>query len=129
FSELMESLQSLANLCRKKVMEAYLENVRQLWVQYRDSATRINTKVQPASDMASKIVSDLMLNISTDGIVVASDDSGVEAAIVLPSHKNAPSDVLERICARYDAVIKGLAQDADIENIDLAHDESTLESH
>ncbi len=126
FSELMESVQSLASLCKKKVLEAYLENVRQLWVKYRDSATRINMKVQPASDMASKIVSDLMLNISTDGIVVASDDSGVEAAIVLPSHKNAPPDVLERICARYDAVIKGLKQDVGtIVDIDAVADVGT----
>lgn len=110
FPEFMESVRSFGDMCKKNVMEAYLDNVRNLWEKYRDSATLLETKVHPASDMASKIVSDLMLNISNDGVVIATDDSGVKADIILPSHKNAPSDVLERICARYDAVIEGLTK-------------------
>ncbi len=123
FPELMESIESLAAFAKKDAMEMYLDNAKNLWEKYRDSATLIDTKVQPASEMASKIVSDLMLNISSDGVLVASDDSGVEAAIVLPSHKNASPDVLERICARYDAVIRGLTQDADIQDSDTVQDE------
>ena len=66
--------------------------------------------------MVSKIVNDLSLGISTDGILVAPDygtsKSGVKidkgAQILIPTHRNLEGDLLQRVCEKYDSILEGL---------------------
>ena len=66
--------------------------------------------------MVSKIVNDLSLGISADGVLIAPDygisKSGVKiekgAQILIPTHRSGEGDLLQRVCTKYDSVLEGL---------------------
>ncbi|MDO9517036.1 MAG: SMC-Scp complex subunit ScpB, partial [Methanosarcinaceae archaeon] len=79
-------------------------------------ALSISKRVQPATDMIARIVNDLRIGVSANGVLIAPDyetsSEGVEignnAEILVPTHKNLDSDLIERVCKKYDAIIDGL---------------------
>ena len=76
----------------------------------------IEKKVKPATDMVSKIVNDLNIRISTEGILIAPDygtsgegvSIGKGAKILVPTHRSVEGDLLERVYQKYDSIIEGL---------------------
>ncbi|MDI9394300.1 MAG: SMC-Scp complex subunit ScpB [Euryarchaeota archaeon] len=98
------------------VVENTLRKIRETRERYVASALLIERKVKPATDMVSRIVNDLNIRISTDGILVAPDygtsGEGVNiskgAKILVPTHRSVEGDLLERICKKYDSIIEGL---------------------
>lgn len=120
FEDLIEAVSSLAeelpdDVDSKKV-ENTLKNIRDTREKYVSSSVLIEKKVKPATEMVSRIVNDLSLGISSDGILVAPDyetsRSGVKiekgARILIPTHRSIEGDLLQRVCKKYDSILESL---------------------
>jgi len=65
--------------------------------------------------MVARIVNDLRLGVSAEGVVIAPDyglsGSNVHvsegANILIPTHGSSEADLIERVCRKYDAIIDG----------------------
>ncbi len=116
FDELINSINLLAEYGSQRKVRENIEYISGLKDEYIEKTYSITQKVAPQTDMVSKMVNELHLGISSDGIKIAPDygtsgegrEIGVEADILIPTHKNAETDVVKRLCSRYDAVIEGL---------------------
>ncbi|MGB9928728.1 MAG: SMC-Scp complex subunit ScpB [Methanosarcina sp.] len=120
FEDLIEAIslltEELPNEVNPKTAEENLQIIRETREKYVSSSVLIEKKVKPATPMVSKIVNDLSLGISADGILVAPDyetsKSGVKigkgAQILIPTHRSLEGDLLQRICKKYDSLIEGL---------------------
>ena len=120
FDDLIEAVEALENVGNTQKVELTLSNLRELKERYVSKALLIDRKVKPVTDMIAKIVNDLRLGVSAEGVVIAPDyglssnDVQVSegADILVPTHKSVESDLIERVCRKYDAIIDGLkAQD------------------
>lgn len=118
FSDLLETIEKLSSLGKKDKAALALERIQKLKDQYRSKALGVSAKVKPATDMAARLITDMKLNVSADGLLVAPDyglsGKGVDvssgADILIPTHQNAPDDIVERVCRRYDAILDGIAE-------------------
>lgn len=116
FDELINMINILAEYGSKMKVRQSIEYISGLKDEYIEKANFISAKVAPQTDMVSRIVNELRLGISADGVKIAPDygtsgkgeEIGSGANILIPTHKNAEMDVVKRICQRYDAVIEGL---------------------
>lgn len=116
FDDLIDSIKLLENVGEPEMAESSIESIAELKERYVSKALVISKKVQPATDMVARIVSDLRLGVSSTGIKIAPDygmsSEGVEvsegADILIPTHRNMDGDLLDRVCSKYDAVIDGL---------------------
>ena len=116
FDDLIDSIRLLENVADTERSESSIEAINDLKERYVSKALVISKKVQPATEMVARIVSDLRLGVSSTGIMIAPDygrsTEGVEvsegADILIPTHKAIDGDLLERICNKYEAVINGL---------------------
>ncbi|MBO4302700.1 SMC-Scp complex subunit ScpB [Methanosarcinaceae archaeon] len=90
---------------------ADLEELRRI---YREKAVTIAVKAMPATEMAAKLLNDLGVVISVDGVIVApdygtsSDGKEIKGQVLIPSHKTQNGTLIKRVCGKYDAVISGL---------------------
>lgn len=111
FDDLLGSIKIIGKYGKKNDVSKVISELEELKERYRERSRKLDTKlhlmVKPASEMAAHILNDLGFTISQTGILVAPDYLGV-GDITFPTHRNAPSDVIERICARYDAILEGL---------------------
>ncbi len=116
FEDLTNSINILAEYGSKRKVKESVEYISGLKQEYIERANFITAKVAPQTEMVSRIVNELRLGISGDGIKIAPDYGtssqgekiGDGAEILIPTHKNADMDVVRRICQRYDAMIEGL---------------------
>lgn len=116
FDDLIEAVKALENVGNSQKVELTLSNLRELKERYVSKALLIDRKVKPATDMVARIVNDLRLGVSAEGVVIAPDyglssnDVQVSegADILVPTHKSVESDLIERVCKKYDAIIDGL---------------------
>ncbi len=116
FDDLIEAVKALENVGDQQKVELTLLNLRELKEKYVSKALLIDRKVRPATDMVARIVNDLRLRVSAEGIVIAPDyglstnDVQVSegADILIPTHGSAEPDLIERVCRKYDAIIDGL---------------------
>ena len=116
FDELINSINLLAEYGNSRKVKESLENISSMKDEYIEKTFSINQKVAPQTDMISKIVNELRLVISADGLKIAPDygtsgdgkEMGIGADILIPTHKNAEIDVVKRLCQRYDVLIEGL---------------------
>ncbi|MDG6244200.1 MAG: SMC-Scp complex subunit ScpB [Methanolobus sp.] len=116
FDDLIDSIKQLENVGDEDKVISSMEKITELKERYVSKALVISKKVQPATEMVARIVSDLHLGVSSSGIVIAPDygrsAEGVEvsvgADILIPTHRNMEGDLLVRVCGKYDAVIDGL---------------------
>ncbi len=116
FEELINSINILAEYGSKTKVRQSIEYISELKDEYVEKALAITAKVAPQTEMVARIINELRLGISSDGVKIAPDygtsNEGKEisaaADILIPTHKNAEVDAVERICQRYDAVIEGL---------------------
>jgi segregation and condensation protein B len=116
FDDIIGSIKLLENVWVEDTATSSIESITELKERYVSKALVISKKVQPATEMVARIVSDLRLGVSSTGIVIAPDyeqsSDGVEvsegADILIPTHKGMEGDLIERVCSKYDAVIDGL---------------------
>jgi segregation and condensation protein B len=120
FEDLVEAVSLLAEELHdevdSKTVEITIKKIRETREKYVSTAVLIEKKVKPATEMVSRIVNDLSLGISTEGILVAPDygisKGGVKidkgAQILIPTHRNMEGDLLQRICGKYDSILEGL---------------------
>ncbi len=117
FDDLLNTIDQLSNLGKKDKINAAVENIRKLKEQYLSRAMGVSARVKPGTDMVSRLIADMKLNVSSDGMLVAPDyglssegvDVSKDADILVPTHQNAPDDIVERVCQRYDAILNGIA--------------------
>jgi segregation and condensation protein B len=120
FEDLIEAIsliaEELPDDIDSKTVESNLKKIREIKERYVSSAVLINQKVKPATEMVSRIVNDLSLRISADGILIAPDYEtskngakiGNDAQILIPTHRSIEGDLLQRICTKYDSILEGL---------------------
>ena len=116
FDDIIDSIKLLENVADPERSKSSIEAINDLKERYTSKALVISKKVQPATEMVARIVSDLRLAVSSAGIVIAPDygtsANGVEvsegAEILVPTHKAMDGNLLERVCSKYDAIIDGL---------------------
>ncbi len=120
FEDLIEAIalltEELPDEVDFKIVENNIKKIRETRERYVSSAVLIEKKVKPATEMVSKIVNDLSLGISADGVLIAPDygisKSGVKiekgAQILIPTHRSVEGDLLQRVCTKYDSVLEGL---------------------
>jgi len=116
FEDLITSINMLAEYGSKRKVKESIEEILELKDEYIDKANFIITKVMPQTEMVSRMINEMGLGISGEGVKIAPDygtssegkEIGGGADILIPTHKNAEMDVVKRICQRYDAVIGGL---------------------
>ncbi|MBP1910082.1 SMC-Scp complex subunit ScpB [Methanolobus bombayensis] len=116
FDDIIDSVKLLENVWDEDTAVSSIESITELKERYVSKALVISKKVQPATEMVARIISDLRLGVSSTGIVIAPDygksSDGVDvsegADILIPTHKGMDGDLIERVCSKYDAVIDGL---------------------
>lgn len=114
FGELINSINMLAEYGSKSKVKESTEYIQGLRDEYVEKAYSITAKAAPQTEMVSKIVNELKLGISSDGVKVApdygtsSEGKEIVGELLIPTHKNADTDAVKRICQRYVAVIEGL---------------------
>lgn len=116
FDDLVDSIKLLENVSDAEKAESSIGSIREMKERYVSKALVLSKKVQPATEMVARIVSDLRLGVSSTGIIIAPDygrsSEGIEvsegADILIPTHKGMDGDLMERVCSKYDAVIDGL---------------------
>lgn len=116
FGDIVEAVRILSNCGNKKKIDETLLRIENLKEKYHSKALIIDQKVKPATEMIAKIVNDLKLNVSNDGVVIAPDyglsskgvDISKNADIIIPTHSNIKDDLIERVCKKYDVLIEGL---------------------
>ena len=120
FEDLIEAVslltEELPSEINPKTVETAIKKIRETREKYISSSVLIEKKVKPATEMVSRIVNDLSLGISSEGILVAPDyatsrngmkiDKG--AQILIPTHRSVEGDVLQRVCTKYDHILEGL---------------------
>ena len=120
FDELANSINLLAEYGSSRKVKESLERIWGIKDEYIEKTYSINQKAAPQTEMISKMVNELRLGISPDGVKIAPDygtssdgkEIGGGADVLIPTHKNAQMDVVKRICQRYDALIEGLKKKA-----------------
>ncbi len=118
FDDLIDSIRLLENVADPEKSTSSIGLINELKERYVSKALVISKKVQPATDMVARIVSDLRLGVSSTGIVIAPDygsstdgfDVSEGADILIPTHRSFEGDLVERVCSKYDAVIEGLKE-------------------
>lgn len=116
FDDLLASFDKLSNLGRKDKVNEAVAKVQKLKEEYLSRSLGITTKVRPATDMIARLVADMKLNVSSDGLLIAPDyglsGQGVDvsqgADILVPTHANASADIVERVCKRYESILEGI---------------------
>jgi len=116
FDDLIEAIGALESISNAARSQESIETIRELKEKYVSKALVISKKVKPATEMVVRLVNDLRIGVSGDGVEIAPDygtssDGGAVgegAAILVPTHQNPDGDLIERICSKYDAIIDGL---------------------
>ncbi|MDD4497912.1 MAG: SMC-Scp complex subunit ScpB, partial [Methanosarcinaceae archaeon] len=120
FEDLREAVAAVAEELAAEVnpekVEESLRLLKEEREKYISAALLVGQKVKPATDMISRIVNDMNIGFSSDGVLIAPDYGtsknggkiGEGAEILVPTHRNVEGGLLERVCSKYDAVLEGL---------------------
>lgn len=114
--------------------EENINDLKELLEIYRNKALMVKAKASPGTEMSSKILNELKINVAVDGIVVSPDYGTTKAGkkvkkgeVVFPTHKSQSGNLIKRVCEKYDAVIGGL-KEADKAERDAAKKEKKAET-
>ena len=121
FNDLIDAIQALEGAYDKTKAEDCIQRLEELKEKYASKALVISKRVQPATDMVARIINDLRVGVSANGVLIAPDyetssegvEVGKDADILVPTHRKLEGDLIERVCQKYDAIIDGLR---DIDN-------------
>jgi len=97
--------------------EENINDLKELQEIYKNKALMVKSKASPATEMSAKLLGELGISLSVDGVIVAPDygtsknGKKVKAGeVVFPTHKNQSGNLIKRVCEKYDAVIGGLKE-------------------
>jgi segregation and condensation protein B len=103
-SQLKESAEKICLASNSGRIELIADEIDDLLLHYRERA--IDAKpIKPLTPVAEEIAKDLRIPVRKDGILVATDSSGLDADIILPTHQAYDMDIIERIKQRYDKIL------------------------
>lgn len=112
--ELGEDFKRFGKLSKK---EENLNDLKELQEIYRNKALMVKSKASPATEMSAKILGELGIGLSVDGVIVSPDygtsGSGKKikkGEVTFPTHKSQSGNLIKRVCEKYDAVIGGLRE-------------------
>lgn len=116
FDDLINSINLLVEYGNPRKVRESIETISNLKDEYIEKTYSIAQKVAPQTDMISRMTNELRIGISSEGVKIAPDygtssegkEIGSGADILVPTHRNAQMDVVNRLCQRYDVVIEGL---------------------
>ncbi len=116
FTDLIDAIRALEGAYDKTKAQECIECLEGLKERYASKALVISKKVQPATDMIAKIINDLRIGVSANGVLIAPDyetssvgvEVGKDADILVPTHRNLEADLIKRVSLKYDAIIDGL---------------------
>ena len=116
FNDLIDAIQALEGAYDKTKAEDCIQRLEELKERYASKALVISKRVQPATDMVARIINDLRVGVSANGVLIAPDyetssegvEVGKDADILVPTHRKLKGDLIERVCQKYDAIIDGL---------------------
>ncbi len=116
FDDLIEAMRALENISDPEKVKESTEFIEDLEERYVSKALVFSKKVKPATEMVARIVKDLRLGVSAEGVVIAPDyglsAGGVNvsegADILVPTHRSLDGTLAERVCSKYDAILTGL---------------------
>lgn len=117
FEDLINSINILAEYGSHRKARENIEYLSELRDEYIERTYSIIRKAAPQTDMVARMVNELRLGISSNGITIAPDygasskGDAIAGEILIPTHKNADMDVVRRICQRYEALIEGLKKE------------------
>ncbi|MCL2862722.1 MAG: SMC-Scp complex subunit ScpB [Methanimicrococcus sp.] len=125
FSDLIEDIrliekelgEDFSRFGKHSKKEENINDLKELLEIYRNKALMVKTKASPATEMSAKILGELGIGLSTDGIIVAPDygtsskgKKVKKGEVVFPTHKSQSGNLIKRVCDKYDAVIGGLKE-------------------
>ncbi|MDL2260989.1 SMC-Scp complex subunit ScpB [Methanimicrococcus sp. OttesenSCG-928-J09] len=97
--------------------EENLNDLKELLEIYRNKALMVKSKASPGTEMSAKILGELGIGLSVDGIVVSPDYGTTKGGkkvkkgeVTFPTHKSQSGNLIKRVCEKYDAVIGGLRE-------------------
>ena len=97
--------------------EENIADLKELQDIYRSKALMVKSKASPATEMAAKILGELGIGLSVDGVTVAPDYENSKngkkikkSDVTFPTHKTQSGNLIKRVCEKYDAVIDGLKE-------------------
>jgi segregation and condensation protein B len=103
-SQLKESAEKICLASNSGRIELIADEINDLLLHYRERA--IDAKpIKPLTPVAEEIAKDLRIPVHKNGILVATDSSGLDADIILPTHQAYDMDIIERIKQRYDKIL------------------------
>ncbi|MGP8321285.1 MAG: SMC-Scp complex subunit ScpB [Methanosarcinaceae archaeon] len=118
FTDLIDAIEALEGTYDETKAQECIERLKDLKERYASKALVISKKVQPATDMITRIINDLRIGVSANGVLIAPDYEtssegvkvGKDADILVPTHKNLEIDLIKRVSLKYDAIIDGLGE-------------------
>jgi len=122
FEDLSEAVSRVAEELPTEVkpekVEESLRLLKESREKYVSEALLREEKVKPASEMISRLINDLNLRVSAEGILIAPDYGtsktgekiGDGAKILVPTHQSVEGSLLKRVCAKYEAILEGLKE-------------------
>ncbi len=116
FDDLIRIMEILKESGDPEIVEQNISRIKELREEFVSKAMTIDFKAYPATDMVSRILNDLHIGISPEGIKVAPDyGTGSEGeeidsdnALLVPTHKSIDGDLIERVSKKYETIITGL---------------------
>lgn len=103
-SQLKESAERICASCGLGDMEPLAAEIDALLQGYREKA-RSARPIRPLTSIVEDIVRDLRMPVQADGVPAASDCSGLNAEIIVPTHQPYDMDILDRIRQRYERLL------------------------
>lgn len=116
FDDLIGIMEALKESGDPEIAEQSISRVRELREEYVSKAMTIGLKAYPATEMVARILNDLHIGISPEGVKIApdygkgsdGDEIDSNAALLVPTHKSIDGDIIERVAKKYETIIKGL---------------------
>ncbi|MFB3765430.1 MAG: SMC-Scp complex subunit ScpB [Methanotrichaceae archaeon] len=103
-SQLKESAEKICAACGSGNIEILASEIDALLKVCREKA-KTAKPIRPLTSIAEDIARDLRISVQADGVAVASDCSGLNADVLLPTHQPYDMDILERIRQRYERIL------------------------
>jgi segregation and condensation protein B len=103
-SQLKESAEKICLASNSGKIEPLANEIDELLMHYREMAKDARP-VKPLTSVVVEMAQDLRMPIDRGGISVATDCSGLNAEIILPTHQTYSMDIIERVKQRYDKIL------------------------
>ncbi|MBP2030716.1 segregation and condensation protein B [Methanohalophilus levihalophilus] len=116
FDDIIGIMEILKESGDPEITEQNISRVKELREEYVSKAMTIELKAYPATEMVSRILNDLHIGISPEGVKIAPDygttsdstEIDSDAALLIPTHKSIDGNIVERVSKKYETIINGL---------------------